>query len=100
MVSMKRKPSKSRGISEVAPAMSDEYPYGLEIRLDDECLKKLGMDAMPEIGATMTLTAKVKVTSMSQHSSEGGSDRSMGLQITEMELGTGAKKEKAGVLYG
>ncbi len=100
MISMKRKPSKSPGITESPVQATEEYPYGLEISLDDESLKKLGMDAMPAIGSTATLVAKVKVTSVSESANEHGSDRRLSLQITDMELGTGAKKEASAALYG
>lgn len=99
MISMKRKPSKSPGVTEVAVSAHEEYPYGLEISLDDESLKKLGMEGMPAIGSTSILTAKVKVTSVSESASENGKDRYVRLQITEMELGTGTKTTKSASLY-
>ncbi len=101
MISMKRKPRKSSGVSELAIAEpGNDYPYGLEISLDSDSLTKLGMDSLPEVGAVMTLTAKVKVTRVSEHASEGHSDKSVVLQITDMELATGKKAEAAGILYG
>lgn len=64
-----------------------EYPWGLQIRLEDEELKKLGISSLPDVGAEMTLTVNVKVTGVneSQYAS-GKSDRCVSLQITEMGM--------------
>lgn len=78
------------------------YPYGLEITLDTEALEKLGLKkALPEVGATMTLTASVDVTRVSESESQGGEATcSVSLQITEMALAAKAtRKSDADVLY-
>lgn len=80
----------------------NEYPYGLCLNLEDEQIKKLGISKLPEVGETMTLTAKVEVSSLSQRDTrEGGKKSSLSLQITDMAVeksqpGAGA----AQVLYG
>ncbi len=84
-------------------AMGDapRYPWGLSLTLDNEGLEKLGLDDLPEVGATMTLTARVAVTACSMNQSEGGDERrSVSLQITDMALDAGKKKSAESALYG
>ncbi len=80
-----------------------QYPYGLEISLDNDCLAKLGIDEVPEVGDVLTLKAKVIVKStMESDSLNGGENCCMSLQITDMELG-GVKPESSAAakkLYG
>lgn len=74
----------------VSPMVAEksDYPYGLCIHLDKECLDKLGMEELPDPGAVMEMKAKVMVKSKSEHESlEGGEYYSLDLQITDMELG-------------
>lgn len=88
--------------SEATDAMPTEakqdapaYPWGLRLELNDESMKKLGMEKLPEVGATLTLHAKVKVERVSQNdSAEGGKRQDMSLQITDMDLGESEKEEK------
>jgi hypothetical protein len=67
-----------------------KYPYGLCISLDDDCLKKLGLDGdMPAVGEVIHFTAIAKVTSASMNDREttdGGSEQCcrIELQITDM----------------
>lgn len=66
-----------------------EYPWGLQIRLEDEELKKLGVSSLPDVGEEMTLTVTVKVTSVSENQyASGKTDRCVSLQITEMGMQT------------
>lgn len=86
--------SKSEAKKQSEPAMAEDkpqYPYGLKLNLDDETLKRLGMDKMPEMGKGFLLCAKVTVMDMHESKSDGGNYRSLGLQITDMSLE--AKKE-------
>lgn len=62
------------------------YPYGLTVRLDNDALEKLGLEDMPKVGTTMTLTAKVDVISVSQNESESGDNKNLELQITDLAL--------------
>ena len=59
-----------------------QYPCGLKVNLGKEDLEKLGIDALPEYGSTMKLSAMVTVCYVSQ----GDDMMCMGLQITDMEL--------------
>lgn len=72
-----------------AAAASDlpKYPYCLSIYLNDEVLKKLGMDSIPAVGAELMLMAKVQVTGTSSRQNLGGEpEQCVDLQITEMDL--------------
>lgn len=81
------------------------YPWGLSLNLDEESLEKLGITGdgdLPDVGAELVLTAKVKVTSVSSNEVDGDKTRqSVGLQICAMSLGPegGKKKPHADVLY-
>jgi hypothetical protein len=72
------------------------YPFGLEVRLDEESLKKLGMEDLPEVGTVMTLVARVEVTAVSSHASESGENQSVTLQITDLAVGEGTPAKDIG----
>lgn len=82
----KRDPEK-----EVAPSIATDapqYPWGLSLHLDDDCLKKLGIEKLPDAGDELQLQAVVKVESVEQSDMAGGKKRrSMRLQITKCALG-------------
>lgn len=87
--------SKADKVEYSQPVSPDpmEYPYGLQINLDEETLKKLGVKNLPDVEATFTIRANVKVISRSEHESvEGGERRCLGLQVTDLDLGL-RKKE-------
>ncbi len=107
LVNMKL-PKRSEKELATAAAPSDvdqpRYPWGLSLNLEDESLQKLGIDALPEVGVTLSLTANVTVTSVSaRDDQDGGKRRSISLQITDMALETPAKKNdgrSAEILFG
>jgi hypothetical protein len=103
MQSMKLTPNEQS--EEMGSAMVDKpsYPYGLEIRLSNDAIEKLGLPALPAVGETMVVMARVKVTSVSQYENEGShKERSICLQITDMALGAdqSAKAPAEKTLYG
>lgn len=61
------------------------YPWGLSVTLDNDTLDKLGL-TLPTVGKTLTLIARVAVTSVSSttESPDGGPNRSVSLQITDL----------------
>lgn len=65
------------------------YPWGLCLTLDDDSLKKLGLDAGDlKVGSSMTLVANVEVSSISINDRMGsdGESQNVGLQITDLCL--------------
>lgn len=80
--------------SDCQPAYTQDskeiYPWGLQISLNDDDLKKLGIESLPEMGAQMTLNAKVTVYRIRDEKTFHGYARDLGLQITEMALSTAA----------
>jgi hypothetical protein len=72
-----------------------KYPYGLRLELNDETMKKLGLNGLPDVGEVMMLCAKVVVERVSQNdTAEGGKRQDMSLQITEMMLEEGDAETK------
>lgn len=88
MVSMKLdKKDVKKEMAEHSISDMPEYPYGLNIRLDDESIKKLGISELPEVGSDMVVLAKVKVEEVSSRDSLNGNENtSISLQITDMSL--------------
>lgn len=100
LINMKQKAEREEMPGEVE---TDEpkYPYGLCINLDKEQLEKLGITALPQVGATMMIMAKAYVKSTSAYETQGGKDMSIGLQITDMEIGASkTQSDNASMLYG
>lgn len=72
------------------PMDGDVYPYGLQIRLDDAALDKLGIDTLPKTGKKVRVTAVCNVSSTSDRASTTGGkdqrDRSVELQIEQLRV--------------
>lgn len=106
MISMQMTPAEAKAETYLGTDSSDsdlpKYPYGLSLCLDDETLKKLGITELPPVGTVMQLTALVEVCSISNYENQEGSDKSLNLQITDMELANGnsAPKSMADRIYG
>ena len=62
------------------------YPYGLCLRLDNASLAKLGIGALPKVGAKMRISAMGVITSVSQHESKNRDDRNVEIQIQELAV--------------
>lgn len=67
------------------------YPYGLEISLGSDELKKLGVMKLPEINSKMKMVAIVEVIEVSSKDHGEGKEPNVRLQIIDMELS--AKEE-------
>lgn len=95
MIDMKNKVERPDSAL-VAPEMTEEYPYGLRIRLGNEELTKLGITTLPAVGAEMKLVASVRVISTGQNEYQDGDvNRHVELQIEQMALDTNKSAEKA-----
>jgi hypothetical protein len=105
MISMKLTAAEAKSEATYLGGDDDDlpkYPYGLSICLDDETLAKLSITDLPPVGTVMQLTALVEVCSISQYENQDGADKSMNLQITDMELANGNSEPKnlANRIYG
>lgn len=97
MVDMKRSKAEKKSTDTPMKSPGDDYGYGLEVRLEHEHLKKLGITKLPQVGQKMNLAAHAHVTNVSEHHGEGDSTprRHVTLQLRKMELGTGAQSTDA-----
>lgn len=88
MKSMKLSKSENGGNEVALSSPEMKYPYGLRLELNDETMKKLGLEKLPEVGEKLELHAKVVVERVSQSDTkEGGKRQDMSLQITDMCFG-------------
>lgn len=82
------------------PSDGPRYPYGLCLRLDNDVLEKLGLTSMPAVGSKVMIEAVCEVNSVSQHDSkDGGKNKSLSLQITDMGVAKQAKGVKSQDFY-
>jgi hypothetical protein len=93
LISMKRSPKSEKPTNKAEVAgPSDAYPYGLQLRLENDSIEKLDIE-LPKVGSTVTVMAKAKVTSVSQNESNGsGKRRSIELQLTDLCIDAAAAK--------
>lgn len=102
MISTKMSPEKAKEYATGEPVSASDapaYSWGTSLCLDTELLKRLGIEAPPEVGKEFTLTARCVVTGTSQRQQQDGDkDQSLDLQITDMELSAPSKPD-ADVFY-
>lgn len=86
MVSMKTEVKMYHGDEKPSEVSIDqpEYPYGLEIHLDDQSLSKIDLGDK-KVGDVCMFMIKTKITSINERDDEKGTNRSMSLQITDMD---------------
>jgi len=86
---------RERKSMQCSPSDGPEFPRGLSISLDNESLKTLGIDTKSlSTGEVLVISAKTKITDISEHSREGGKDhKNVSLQITHMELASAKDAE-------
>jgi hypothetical protein len=99
LVDMKRtkaevKAEKERW-KECGPSNGDAYPYGLELRLENASLEKLGIDQLPSVGKHLNLEAVaiVEAASSSESIDKDGkkrpAERHLTLQIQKLKISKG-----------
>jgi len=77
----------------IAKSDSPKYPYGLALNLDTATVEKLGLEGC-EVGDEYEITAKAKVTSISENDTEGSDyNKTISLQITSMSVDEGSGNE-------
>jgi hypothetical protein len=101
MVNMKMAAEKAKEYDkETMSGDKPEYPYGLCLNLEAEQLEKLGITELPAVGAKMMLHANAYVKTVSEYSTQDGTDRRVELQITELDVRPGEGKDPAEIMYG
>jgi hypothetical protein len=87
-VVMKRsdREKKDRETSYGIPAAfaDDDYFHGLHITLDDDCLKKLGINGMPKPGDHFRIEGEAHVTESAQRDTDKDSDRRVELVLHKL----------------
>jgi hypothetical protein len=104
LTDMKLKPRKEEDYSKPASTIvADEpkYPWGLQVRLENEQLEKLGVDKLPAVGTTVVLTARCEVCETGEYQAQKGEHerRNVTLQITELAI-SGESKVSGDDIYG
>jgi uncharacterized protein (DUF2249 family) len=89
-----KKKEKDRWSDEKSIDHIEDYPYGLELSLDNSTIEKLKMQDL-ESDDEVYIVAKAKVTSSTSRSVGGKTERSAGLQITDMALSKSEDAESA-----
>lgn len=99
LLSMELSPAEAKQEVACEPE-APKYPWGLCIDLNEDSLKKLGIDTLPEVGSTMSIIARADVQSASESQYNGDKEKrmSLSLQITDMAVAPAAK-DVAGALY-
>lgn len=86
MVSLKltRKDAKEEvGIPPDLP----EYPWGTQLHLDEDEMKKLGLKEMPPVGTEYPIEAVCKVIGTSERETQDGKRATLDVQIIAMAIG-------------
>jgi len=78
------KKERKEAAPKVASSLGSEYPWGLEINLNDETLEKLGISKLPQVGKKVRIAATAEVVGVSQNQHGDQKDRSVRLQIVKM----------------
>ncbi|MDB4871970.1 MAG: BcepC6B [Gemmatimonadales bacterium] len=103
LTDMKLKPRKEGDAKVESTIVGDEpkYPWGLQVRLENEQLEKLGVDKLPAVGTTVVLTARCEVCETGEYQAQKGEQerRNVTLQITELGL-SGESKVSGDDIYG
>ena len=94
MTNMIRKPKKTKRsmAMEVPYEEKERYPYGLQINLETEELKKLGIDVKDyEVTEKVKLVCKAEITNLSERKERPDKKtQSMSIQITDLSLDASA----------
>lgn len=89
MVSLKMTAKQSSEYGTLcAPGGGDApvYPYGTELRLEDEQLALLGITALPPVGTKFAIIGIGEVIDTSARENKDGKENCMSLQITDLQL--------------
>ncbi len=81
------------------PSDDTSYPYGLKIYLEEDQIKKLGINGLPPVDSDITLSAKGCICGVSENEAGNGTRRSITIQLTDMAVSK-PTKDTADELYG
>lgn len=85
LVSMELSPKEAEAETiEARETEKPKYPYGTCLYLDEEALAKLGITDLPDVGSMLHIMAIGKVTGTSEREYEGGSHKTLDVQLVEM----------------
>lgn len=79
-------PKEKRKETNAPVAAQQSYPWGLQINLDRDALKKLGIDKLPDVGVECKIMGVGKVTRVTESASDKDKRRSVEIQITKLAL--------------
>jgi len=100
-MALSKKEAKSSMGMMASPGDTPRFPWGLSITLDTKSLEKLKMADLPNVGSYVTVTAYCCVKSVRESAQvDGDKDRSVELQIEEMNLAPSAAKRGKAVGKG
>lgn len=91
LTDMARTPAEKKKMADrldakVSPDDQPGYPYGLSLYLNDDSLRKLGIDELPTPGDELHVEGVVKVTGVRSSADEKDEDRSVELQVTHLSV--------------
>lgn len=81
-VHLKSEKTKGKGGASPTEPHEPDYPYGTRIHMNDDHVKKVYGDDVPEVGEEHDIHARGKVTEMSDRDGEG---KRLEIQITHMK---------------
>ncbi|MCK5617512.1 hypothetical protein KAR91_87420 [Candidatus Pacearchaeota archaeon] len=99
LINMKLTPKEAKIEAGIEEPKGPDYPYGLEISLDEEAISKLGIKELPKDGSAMSVIANANVIETGDVSRQGKKHRRLRLQITDMSLEDKIKPDKLKTLY-
>ena len=90
LVSMKLPKTKKTPTPELAATAREKYPWGLQINLKTEQVKKLGLDLKKlKVGQPVKISAKATIKALRQESAVDGKEfKHVCLQITDLAVDT------------
>lgn len=94
--SMKRRKEKpSKDLCASPCGMQDKYHYGLQISLNEQVLKALGIKSLPPVGTKMIVVGVGEVVRASERETYSGVDRDLDIQLQELDIGKVTEDEAA-----
>lgn len=73
---------------------------GLKLDLDHTQLKEAGITELPEVGSKMTITATATVTKTELENSAEGTENSLCMRLTKLDVKPTGLKDQASIMFG